>query len=111
MWEKILKNIKNRGSNQNKETYRDIMDGKLYQEICIQSEKSGFHWLSCIFNKDRVALYESSKVNIWPTYIVINEIPPQERFFCKYIKFFGLWQGRGKPPTLILMKTFVDEMK
>ena len=61
------------------------MDGKLYQEICIQSEKSGFDWLSCIFNKDRVALYKSSKVNIWPIYIVINEIPPQERFFCKYI--------------------------
>ena len=50
------KNIKNRGSNQNKETYRDNMDGKLYQEICIQSEKLGFDWLSCIFNKDRVAL-------------------------------------------------------
>ena len=43
MLEKIEKNIKKRGSNQNKETYRDITDGKLYWEICSQFDKSGFH--------------------------------------------------------------------
>ena len=81
MWEKIEKNIKKRGSSQIKETYRDITDGKLYQEICIQLDKSGFHWLSCIFNADGVALYKSSKIDIWPIYIAINEIPAGERFF------------------------------
>ena len=73
MLEKIEKNIKKRGSNQNKETYRDITDGKVYWEICSQFDKSGFHWLSCIFNTD--------------------EIPARERFFSKNIILFGLWQG------------------
>ena len=104
------KNIKSRGSSQNMETYRDIMDGKLYQEICNQFEKSGLDWLSCIFNTDGVALYKFSKIDIWPIYIAINKIPAQERFLCKNIILLGLWRRRGKPSAHTFMKAFVDEM-
>ena len=67
--------------------------------------------MSCIFNTDGVALYKSSKIDIWPIYISINEIPARERFFCKNVILFRLWQGCGKPPTHTFMKAFVDEIK
>ena len=92
------------------ETYRDIMETKLCQEISVQFEKSGFHWLSCIFNTNGVALYKSSKIDVWLICKAINEIPVQERFFCENI-LFRVWQGRSKPPIHTFMKTFFDGMK
>ena len=110
MWSKIEKTIKRRSSPIDSMT--DIFDGELYRQLCcsgniLHANKN----LTCTFNTDGVALYKSSRIEIWPVYIAINEIPPAERFQCKNIVLWGLWQGRGKPPTNVFMKPFVDEFK
>ena len=58
----------------------DIIDGKKYQELCKHGrflhEKSN---ISFVFNTDGVCLYKSSKIEIWPVYLAINEVPPKAR--------------------------------
>ena len=33
------------------------------------------------------------------------------RFKTKNVIPWGIWKGRGKPPTITFMKPFVDDMK
>ena len=39
--------------------------------------------ITLLFNTDGIPLYKSSKVNIWPVFLAINELPPEERFAKK----------------------------
>ena len=41
-------------------------------------------------------LDKPSKVNIWPVFLAINELPPEEQFAKKHMILWGLWQGKGK---------------
>ncbi len=36
--------------------------------------------VSFTLNTGGVALYRSSTVSIWPVWLVVNELPPQERY-------------------------------
>lgn len=59
------------------------MEEKLmYRFRCGQSdsEKNNPHNISVTANTDGVALIKSSKISIWPIYMVINELPPKERY-------------------------------
>ena len=44
-------------------------------------------------------------------YMVINEINSNERFLNKNVILWGVWQGRGKPPTMSFLEPFVKELK
>lgn len=109
MWEKILKSIEKREHKSNALT--DIIDGSEYRKLCeldgVLFKNKNLTWT---FNTDGVALYKSSRIEIWPVFVAVNEIPPKERFQCKNI-LWGLWQGRGKPPTYTFSKPFVDDIK
>ena len=89
----------------------DILNGSLYQEL----RKPG-HFLShpsnfsLIFNTDGVPLYSSSGVSIWPVYLVINELPPKQRFLKKNMVLWGTWQGQGKPAFQSFFQVFVQDM-
>ena len=110
MWAKICDSITAR-SSKTVTSLRDVIDGSMYKDLCregrILHKNSN---LTCTFNTDRVALYKSSRIEIWPIYVAINEIPPIERFLCKNIIMWGLWQGRGKPPTHVFVQPLVEEM-
>ena len=94
IWKKIQE-YKNIPSSSN---IRDIIDGTEYKKL---KENGGFLTkndnLTLLFNTDGIPLCKSSKVNIWPVFLAVNELPPEERFAKKNMIMWGLWQGKGKP--------------
>ncbi|XP_068724371.1 uncharacterized protein [Montipora capricornis] len=86
------------------EAIEDVYDGKLYKKY---SSPGGFlsnpHNISFLGNSDGVALIKSTSYGVWPVYLIVNEIPPSERFRRSKCVFAGLWFGKGKPhfPTFL----------
>ena len=100
--------------NDNPDTFeiRDIVDGKAYRHHC---QSGGFlnckNNISCIFNTDGIPLYKSSKENLWPIFLAINELSPALRFRRENILLAGIWQGKQKPPFRIYMSKFGESMR
>ena len=90
---------------------RDIVDGTEYKKY---KQSGGFLTngdnLTLLFNTDGIPLYKSSKVNIWPVFLAINELPPEERFAKKNMVLWGLWQGKGKPRFSTFFEVFTDDL-
>ena len=108
IWAKIqqYKNTPNYSSS-----IRDIVDGTVYKRY---KESGGFLTkednLTLLFNTDGIPLYKSSKVNIWPVFLAINVLPPEERFAKKNMILWGLWQGKGKPRFSTFFEIFTDDV-
>jgi hypothetical protein len=66
--------------------------------------------ISLLFNTDGVPLYNSSKVGLWPVYLVINELPPVMRFSRQNMILWGVWQSKSKPVFQTFFRPFVEEM-
>ena len=60
---------------------------------------------------DGVSLFKSSKVSLWPVYLVVNELSPYSRFLKKNMVLWGLWQGQGKPKMNTFFFPFVQDMR
>ena len=61
-----------------------------------------------------VALFKSSKSNLWPVYLVIQNLPPQVRFKGENIILCGIWQGSCKPDMNLLLNPvvkFIQQLK
>lgn len=77
----------------------DIYSGELYKERMSNRESSsGNLHLTGTLNTDGVNLYSSSRVELWPVFMAINELSPSLRFSRENILLIGMWQGKGKPP-------------
>lgn len=90
----------------------DIVDGSAYRSLM---EETGFlhhgsNNLTAVFNTDGVNLFTSSKTDLWPIFLAINELSPSKRFSRENIILAGIWQGKGKPPFGQFFRTFVDAM-
>lgn len=84
----------------------DIMDGSEYRRVMCQPGSQPF-MISGQFNFDGVVLFKSSKIDIWPIHIAINEIPANLRFRTENMVLAGVWQGNSKEmPTFQYLKTF-----
>lgn len=59
---------------------------------------------------DGVALFKSSGVQLWPVYLLINEIPPKERFHRKNMLLWGIWQGKGKPRMNMFLRPLIQDL-
>lgn len=90
----------------------DITDGKAYQEMLCDDGflSKNFKNLTAIFNTDGVNLYSSSKIELWPIFLAINELSPAIRFARDNMLLIGIWQGKGKPPFKQYMMAFSQEM-
>jgi hypothetical protein len=81
----------------------DIYSGELYKRSKQDASPSTLY-LTCVLNTDGVNLYSSSKVELWPVFLAINELSPSLRFSRENILLAGLWQGKGKPPFKLLLE-------
>ena len=90
----------------------DILDGSSYRSMMGEDGflKKSSNNLTGIFNTDGVNLFSSSKIELWPIYLAINELSPQKRFTRENIIFVGIWQGKGKPPMNQFLSIFVRLM-
>ena len=90
----------------------DITDGAAYRMMMgdgLFLDKTK-HNLTAIFNTNGVNLYSSSKIELWPIFLAINELSPTQRFSRNNIILLGLWQGKGKPPFNAFLQIFTEEM-
>ena len=106
---KLLKTREKRASSTS--TIADVLDGSEYSQLarpggflCPTSNPAN---LSFTINTDGVALFKSSKTEIWPLFLVINELPPSARCvifileyctdtaLCKLVVFN--WELRNSP--------------
>ena len=76
----FYENLQHRFNRKKKDinNIEDVYDGRIYKKLVqkgiLQSENN----FSFIFNTDGVPIFKSSKVSIWPIYLIINELPYRE---------------------------------
>ncbi|XP_073721364.1 uncharacterized protein [Misgurnus anguillicaudatus] len=98
---------KNRPTNP--DTISDIMDGKLYEQMCKDSNLKNDYSFSLTFNSDGVPIFKSSTFSIWPLLCYINELPSKIR--KNNIFLAGLWFGARKPTVSTFFGPFANQMK
>ena len=85
----------------------DVYDGKEYKKFVNSlSEQERLNYVSAIFNTDGAAKFKCSRYSIWPIYLMLKELPKQERM-SKLITC-GLWFNNQKPEMKVFLKPFVD---
>ena len=85
----------------------DIADGELYKMHSDFVDGNGCN-LTFTWNTDGVPVFKSSKFSIWPLFLTINEVKPDER--KEYILLHSLWFGMQKPVMSTFLKPFVEDM-
>lgn len=91
----------------------DISDGNVYQTLLKNDQflcGSGNTNITAMFNTDGICLYGSSRIELWPIFLTINELSPSSRFARDNMILVGIWQGKGKPPFQSYLKTFTSQM-
>ncbi|KAK3085913.1 hypothetical protein FSP39_010520, partial [Pinctada imbricata] len=88
--------------------YEDIYHGTLYRNLFDNDGPlSSLDNLSFVLNTDGAPVFKSSKVSIWPIYLVINELPYKLRMRKENMILAALWFGNQKPA----MGTFLKPLK
>ena len=108
---KLLSKGKRQSCQQNSEIF-DVYDGLKYKELMTQS---GFlrnkYNISFTLNTYGVNKYRSSKSgNIWPVYLIINELPKEYRFKIEYMIPAMVYCDRDKPHMLTFLKPLINKM-
>ena len=95
---------------ENDQNYEDLYDGSIYKSLpenfITSDNKITFTW-----NTDGVPLFESSKISIWPFYLMINELPRKLRVMKENIILAGLWFGSHNPSANLFMSSFIKDLK
>ncbi len=89
----------------------DIVDGSAYRKLCkpgmfLSSEYN----LSAIVNFDGVPLYSSSSTKLWPIFLSLLELRPEERYSRDCIVLSAIWQGKGNPPFAEYLAAFGEKI-
>ncbi|CAC5361428.1 unnamed protein product [Mytilus coruscus] len=93
-------------------TYEDIYDGKIYKSLNRENGLlSNPDNISFTFNTDGAAVFKSSKVSVWPIFLVINELPYKLRMKRENMILASLWFGSQKPAMGTFLKPFQHSMK
>lgn len=92
--------------------YCDVYDGDLYKSYY---EKEGplskQENVSFTFNTDGAPVFKSSKISVWPLFLVINELPYKLRMLKENMLMAGLWFGPHKPAMGTFLSPFLDCFK
>lgn len=92
-------------------TISDIVDGEEYKKL---KENGGFLTnnsnVTLSMFMDGIPLFQSSKVSLWAVYLIINELPPKQRFTRKNMILWGIWQGRSKPHMNMCWRPLVEDL-
>lgn len=91
----------------NPHNIEDIYDGEIYKS---QFENGGFlsspNNLSFMWYSDGISIFKKSNFQIWPLYLVINELSYKERIKKKNTILIGLWFGYKKPNCNLFLQPF-----
>lgn len=103
--------IKNRVQKKKLDTINDVYDGQLYKNL-YNNVLQNTVLLTFNFNSDSAPISKSSKNNIWPIQIIINELSP--RVWFRYILLAAMWMMTSEPSPQFMnlyMKVFIDQLR
>ena len=87
-----------------------MYDGLAYQQIGDQITSTK-HCFTFLMNFDGATKWKSSLVSAIPIYLVCNEIEKKHRFKAENMIFCGVWFGKNKPDTNILLALLVKSFR
>lgn len=88
---------------------KDIYDGKMYRDfVSALPKEDRDRYVTLTLNTDGAPVFKSSKYSIWPVYLMINEIPVQERF--SKIVTCCLWFNKIKPSMETFLYPLVNQI-
>ena len=58
-------------------------------------------------NTNGVAIFKSSKVCMWPVYLLVNELPLKERKARGNTLFYGIWLSKKKKHDMVILAAIV----
>ena len=90
--------------------YRDIMDGKVYQEHSNIIKESGLFPITLYWHLDGAPAMKSKNMSLWPIQSFIVELPLNLRYSYKNILLSGLWYGKKKPNMQVFQDSFVNQV-
>ena len=64
-----------------------------------------------LWNTDGVPSFKSSKMSIWPIFLVINELEPKRRSKSENVLFAGIWYSSKNPEASLFKEPFYTELK
>ena len=99
-----------RGKNSD-DAISDVYDGVLYKELCEKGILNSKDNISFIMNTDGVPVFKSSKVSIWPVFMIINELPYNKRMAKENMLLSGLWFGEKKPAMCTFLKPQSESLR
>ncbi|XP_032690727.1 uncharacterized protein LOC116853675 isoform X2 [Odontomachus brunneus] len=86
----------------------DIYDGAVYSSLERPGQPLHDNWnLSYTFNTDGCQPSKSSKMSVWPIYVMIHELTPELR--SKHILLAGLWVHKNQPNMNLFLNPFITE--
>ena len=91
----------------------DIWNGKLLGHLREKGLFSNSTDLSLSFHTDGVKLFKTrSAFHIWPLVLIINNLPPEERFKQENILLLGVIPGPQQPKDIdSFLRPLVNELK
>ena len=104
-------NYANARQKENGSNYEDLYDGSIYKSLPADFVNNNDTKITFRWNTDGVSLYKSSKVSIWPFFLMINELPPKLRVLKENIILAGLWFGSQDLFANLFMNSFVKDLK
>ena len=85
-----------------------MYDGASYKKMsCAGMPLPNPDNLSYSFNTDGIAYGKSSHQQIWPIFLMINELPPRLR--VKHMLLASIWVGKSEPDMNVFLQPFVEE--
>ena len=86
----------------------DVVSGNIYKRLRARGV-IGDNDVTLQWNIDGFRPFKSSKATMWPIQACINELPPLTR--RANMLLCGLYYGKSKPDTDVILKPFVDELQ
>ena len=91
----------------------DIWNGKLVHELEERGLFANKRDISLSFHTDGVKLFKSrSSFHVWPLLLIINNLPPDQRFKKENVLFLGVIPGPNQPKDIdSFLRPLVNELK
>lgn len=86
------------------EILQDVWDGSGLQPLTAPGRYfSNPHNMALSLSTDGVPLYKSSRVSMWPVFLVVLNLPPHIRMNASNVILCGVWVGPSKPIMNLLL--------
>jgi hypothetical protein len=85
----IQKNVIDFHKTSESDDLHDLKDGSLYQDFLKEIDTSSGNVFTLSINTDGVNPSNKSKISLWPVFLVVNEIPLEERYCIENVIIAG----------------------